>query len=122
MIKAHSLMYFYSAIFQNIRKRGIHNLNSEEETKSSRNVKAYDNLVPMPCKTNAIQDISGMQQQPSINNVAVDVEVHYTESNINNNSNQRNIALDMAKITAGAPGNNRVFWSTIITISNIDKE
>ena len=84
-------------------------MSSEEETKSSRNIKPFDNLVPISSQTTAIQDMSGTQQQQSNNSVALDVEVHYTENNINNNSNQRNIALDMAKITAGAPGINRVF-------------
>ena len=48
--------------------------------------------------------MSGTQHQPAINNVAMDVEVHYNECNINNNSNGRHVSLDVAKITAGAPG------------------
>ena len=49
------------------------------------------------------QDMSATQHQQPINNVAVDVEVHYNENNINNNT-ERTIALDMAKVTPGAPG------------------
>ena len=53
------------------------------------------------------------QHQQTINNVAVDVEVHYNENKINNNA-ERTIALDIAKVTAGAPGKKIIsFWGFI---------
>ena len=91
-------------MFQNIRKRDIHCLNSEGEIKIARDTKSQDNITSMTSQTNVSLDLSGTQHQPSINNVAMDVEVHYNECNINNNSNGRNVSLDVAKITAGAPG------------------
>ena len=70
----------------------------------ARNTKPAENITSMTSQTTVSQDLSGTQHQPAINNVAMDVEVHYNECNINNNSNGRHVSLDVAKITAGAPG------------------
>ena len=72
--------------------------------KIARNTKSQENITSMITQTSVSQELSGTQHQQSINNVAMDVEVHYNECNINNNSNGRNVSLDVAKITAGAPG------------------
>ena len=79
-------------------------MNSEGEIKIARNTKSQENITSMTLQTSVSQELSGTQHQQSINNVAMDVEVHYNECNINNNSNGRNVSLDVAKITAGAPG------------------
>ena len=49
------------------------------------------------------QDLTVSQHNHNIKNVAVDVEVHYNDNSINNNTD-RTTSLDMTKITAGAPG------------------
>ena len=70
------------------RKRNIHCLNGNENIKS-------------------IEPLSNPQHQQSITNIAMEaVEVHYTGNTINNNTvEERAVAMNMAKITAGAPGN-----------------
>ena len=87
-------------------------MNAEEESKISQNNKISDNLIPLQTQRLG-QDMSATQQQQPINNVAVDVEVHYNENNINNNT-ERTIALDMAKVTAGAPGKNKLNFLVFI--------
>ena len=89
---------------RNARKRDITHLSSDEENKSAKNIKIQDSMAPISSQANVNQNLSGRQHQTSINNVAMNVEVHYNETSINNNSNGRNVALDMAKITPGAPG------------------
>ena len=70
------------------RKRNIHCLTGNENIKST-------------------EPLSNSQHQQSITNVAMEaVEVHYTGNTINNNTvEEREVAMNMAKITAGAPGN-----------------
>ena len=70
------------------RKRNIHCLTGNENIKST-------------------EPLSNPQHQQSITNVAMEaVEVHYTGNTINNNTvEERAVAMNMAKITAGAPGN-----------------
>ena len=85
-------------------------MNSEGEIKIARNTKSQENITSMTSQTSVSQELSGTQHQQSINNVAMDVEVHYNECNINNNSNGRNVSLDVAKITAGAPGI-KLYWT-----------
>ena len=88
-------------IFQNPRKRKSSEF-SEEDTNRTASSKVAEHLLTL--QTQAIsQDLPGAQHHHAINNVAVDVEVHYNDNSINNNT-ERTIALDMAKITAGAPG------------------
>ena len=82
---------------------------------SERN-KVNDNLLPLQPQRLG-QDILASQRQNSTNNVAMDVEVHYNESSINNNS-ERAIALDMAKVTPGAPGINISIIRAFLAISN----
>ena len=58
-------------------------------------------------RTEKISTNLPLPQQQEVNNVAVAVEVHYNENNINNNEDRtadRTVALDMAKLTSGAPG------------------
>ena len=89
---------------RNTRKRDNTHLSSDEEKKCSKNIKIQDSMAPISSQANVNQNLSGRQHQTSINNVAMNVEVHYNETSINNNSNGRNVTLDMAKITPGAPG------------------
>ena len=77
-------------------------MNAEEKSQMSQNNKVSDHLIPLQTQRLGL-DMSATQHQQPINNVAVDVEVHYNENNINSNT-ERTIALDMAKVTAGAPG------------------
>ena len=83
-------------------------MTAEESHKITENTKVSEHLVLLQSPT-IVQDLTvAHQHQQSVNSVAVDVEVQYNESSINNNTGSTSNALDMAKITAGAPGINTI--------------
>ena len=95
-----------NVVFQNPRKRKesnpIPNSNDEEDNRRSVTGKVVEHILTLQ-NDSVGQELPTSQHPQGINGVAVDVEVHYNDNGINNNTD-RTIALDMAKITAGAPG------------------